>query len=91
MSTILSFNALTVYVAQCYHIYAASALGALAFSRCFIAIFVPLFGRQMFEGLGPGWASSILGFVSLIAIPVPFIFARWGERIRDRSKLAITF
>lgn len=37
---------------------------------------VPLFARQMFEGLGPGWAASILGFVSLVAIPVPFLFQR---------------
>jgi len=38
-AVLLSFNALAVYVAQCYHIYAASALGAMAFSRCFVAIF----------------------------------------------------
>lgn len=37
---------------------------------------VPLFSRQMFENLGPGWASSILGFVSLVAIPVPIIISR---------------
>ncbi|PWN36341.1 MFS general substrate transporter [Meira miltonrushii] len=89
-AVLLSFNALAVYVAQCYHIYAASALGAMAFSRCLVAVFMPLFARQMFEGLGPGWAASILGFVSLVAIPVPFFFQRWGEDIRKHSKLAIS-
>lgn len=106
-----SFSALTVYIAQCYHIYAASALGAMAFSRCFFAIFgecssyldesstvltlpliflvVPLFGRQMYEGLGPGWATSILGFLSVLSIPNPIIFYRWGPRIRKNSKLAV--
>lgn len=38
-SIILSFNALAVYVAQCYHIYTASALSAMACSRCLIATF----------------------------------------------------
>lgn len=41
-AVLLSFNALAVYVAQCYHIYAASALGSMAFSRCFVAIFSKL-------------------------------------------------
>ncbi|UZJ52798.1 hypothetical protein CBS101457_002118 [Exobasidium rhododendri] len=90
ISLILSFNALTVYVAQCYPVYSASVLGGMAFSRCFVAIFVPLFGRQMYEGLGPGWAFSVLGFVSLAAIPVPIIFYRYGSRIRDKSRLAIS-
>lgn len=38
-SFILAFNALNVYAAQCYPVYAASALGAMAFSRCFLAVF----------------------------------------------------
>ncbi|SJX62003.1 related to multidrug resistance protein [Sporisorium reilianum f. sp. reilianum] len=89
ISLMLAFNSLTAYVAECYHIYTASALSAMAFSRCLFAIFVPLFGRQMFEGLGPGWASSVLAFVSIAAIPVPFVFLRYGEAIRQRSAMCI--
>ncbi len=89
ISLMLAFNSLATYAAECYHIYTASALAAMAFSRCLFAIFVPLFGRQMFEGLGPGWASSVLAFVSIAAIPVPFVFLRYGKAIRQRSKMCI--
>ncbi|CCF53347.1 hypothetical protein NDA11_003017 [Ustilago hordei] len=89
ISLMLAFNSLAAYAAECYHIYTASALAAMAFSRCLFAIFVPLFGRQMFEGLGTGWAASVLGFVSVAAIPVPFVFLKYGKAIRLRSKMCI--
>lgn len=31
----------------------------------------------MLEALSPGWACSIIGFVSLAATPVPFLFYRY--------------
>lgn len=89
ISLMLAFNSLATYAAECYHIYTASALAAMAFSRCLFAIFVPLFGRQMFDHLGTGWASSLLGFVSIAAIPVPFVFLKYGTAIRQRSKMCI--
>ncbi|TKY87308.1 hypothetical protein EX895_003985 [Sporisorium graminicola] len=89
VSLMLAFNSLSAYVTECYHIYTASALSAMASSRCLFAIFVPLFGRQMFQGLGSGWASSVLGFVSIAAIPVPFVFLKYGKAIRQRSKMCI--
>lgn len=89
ISLMLAFNSLAAYAAECYHIYTASALSAMAFSRCLFAIFVPLFGRQMLEGLGSGWASSVLAFVSIAAIPVPFVFLKYGKAIRQRSKMCI--
>jgi hypothetical protein len=89
LAGIFAFNALALYVAECYHIYTASALGAMAFARCLLAIAVTLFGRQMYTNLKPGWASSVLGFISVAAIPVPFIFLRYGKAIRLRSKMCI--
>ncbi|SPO22102.1 related to multidrug resistance protein [Ustilago trichophora] len=89
ISLMLAFNSLATYAAECYHIYTASALAAMAFSRCLFAVFVPLFGRQMFEGMGTGWASSLLGFVSIASIPVPFVFLKYGKAIRQRSKMCI--
>lgn len=52
-------------------------------------VFVPLFSRQMFKGLGAGWASSLLGFVSIAAILVPFIFLKYRKAIRQRSKMCL--
>jgi MFS transporter, DHA1 family, multidrug resistance protein len=35
-----------------------------------------------------GWASSLLGFLSVVFIPIPFLLYTFVERIRKRSKMA---
>jgi hypothetical protein len=42
----------------------------------------------MYEGIGTQWATSILGFVALIMVPIPFAFYKYGPKIRERSKFA---
>lgn len=42
----------------------------------------------MYRALGPGWASSILGFVVVLAVPGPYYFQKRGPRLRSRSKYA---
>jgi hypothetical protein len=42
----------------------------------------PFFTAQMYHGLGIGWASSLLGFVSLVLAPLPLVFFKWGPHIR---------
>jgi DHA1 family multidrug resistance protein-like MFS transporter len=42
----------------------------------------------MFLGLGVGPASSILGGISLLALPVPFIFMKYSATLRKRSRFA---
>lgn len=64
----------------------ASALSANGLMRYGFAGAFPLFTAQMFRGLGIGWATSLLGFVSVALVPVPFFFFKYGYRIRKRSK-----
>ncbi|KAF8855269.1 hypothetical protein BDZ45DRAFT_746646 [Acephala macrosclerotiorum] len=49
---------------------------------------LPLFGSQMFENLGYRWAGSVLGFLALLLIPIPFVLARWGRTLREKSPWA---
>lgn len=56
------------------------------FTRYLAAFAFPLFAVQMFKALGNGWACSLLGFVSILLIPIPFAFGRYGEHLRARSK-----
>lgn len=42
----------------------------------------------MFENLGVPWASSLLGFIALVLIPVPVLFYFYGENIRAKSRYA---
>jgi len=38
--------------------------------------------------LGVNWATTILGLVGLALTPSPFLFYKYGARIRSRSKFA---
>lgn len=48
----------------------------------------PLFGNQMYEKLGFQWASSLLAFLTVAMMPFPYIFFRYGKRIRSKSRYA---
>jgi hypothetical protein len=37
----------------------------------------PLFGTQMFENLGYQWAGSLLGFLAIVVMPIPFVLIKW--------------
>lgn len=74
------------YLLDAYPRYAASVTAALAVLRSLAGALLPLGGLQMYETLGLGWGNSLLAFISLGLIPIPFIFYLFGERIRKRFK-----
>jgi len=80
------FQAALNYLVDTFQAYAASAIAANTFLRsCFAAGF-PLAVGPLYHNLGVGPGSSIMaGFAGLL-IPVPFLFMRFGKRIRARSK-----
>jgi hypothetical protein len=41
----------------------------------------------MYEALGFGWGNSLIAFISLAMIPIPFAFYAFGERIRKSTKV----
>lgn len=67
-------------------LYGASAAGAAMLCRYSQSTVFPLFSLQMYRALGVGWATSILAFCTLAMAPIPWLFWRYGERIRRRSK-----
>ncbi|CCH41420.1 putative transporter [Wickerhamomyces ciferrii] len=82
------FNASINYLIDSYLIFAASALAANAFLRAAFACAFPLFATQMFHNLGTNWAGLLLACVGFALLPVPFLFYRFGKRIRGKSKFA---
>lgn len=48
----------------------------------------PLFGTQMYNRLGYQWASSLLAFLTVAMMPFPYIFFRYGKKIRSNSRFA---
>ena len=69
---------------------AASAIAANTFLRSLFGAVFPLFATYMFDALGVNWASTLLGCVALILVPIPVVFWRFGAKIRTRSKFAPT-
>lgn len=75
------------YLVDAYHgTTVASAASANSLARYTMAGAFPLFTVQMYERLGIGWASSLLGFIAVALLPVPWVLFRFGRRIRAKSK-----
>jgi len=64
---------------------AASAIAANGLLRYIFGGAFPLFTIYMYERLGIGWATSLLGFVGLAMLPIPWVMYKWGEQIRGSS------
>ncbi|KAG2177040.1 hypothetical protein INT43_007696 [Umbelopsis isabellina] len=76
------------YLIDTFITYCASALAAKTVVRSGLGAAFPLFITQMYHRLGFQWASTLLAFISLAMVPIPFAFYRWGAAIRARSKTA---
>lgn len=85
---VLVFLGIMNYLIDSYTIFAASVLAANSIIRCVMGAAFPLFTKQMYEGLGIHWASSIPGFLALACIPMPFFFYKYGALIRSKCKYA---
>ncbi len=85
---LLIYTGIFTFLVDAYPLYAASALAANAFVRCLFAMSFPLFGIQMYNRLGYQWASTLLAFLLLAMAPFPYIFFKYGKRIRKKSRYA---
>ncbi|KAI1629564.1 MFS transporter [Exophiala viscosa] len=85
MGVFLAFTGVLTFLVDAYAKVAASAVAANVLVRLIAAASFPLFGTQMYENLGYQWASSLLAFLSLACLPMPFLFFKYGKKIRARS------
>ncbi|CCU99090.1 unnamed protein product [Malassezia sympodialis ATCC 42132] len=80
------------YMVESYGMYSASATGGNALARDLLAGISAMFAVPMYEGMGKSnsyeWASTLLGFISILVIVPIFVFYYHGEAIRGRSKFA---
>ncbi|KAF7560488.1 hypothetical protein G7046_g3656 [Stylonectria norvegica] len=75
------------YTTDTYHgNVVASAASANSLARYGFAGVFPLFTLQMYEKLGIDWASSLLGFLSIALLPVPWVMYKYGAGIRAKSQ-----
>jgi MFS family permease len=76
------------FLIDVYKVYAASATAAVTFLRSLMAAGLPLAAKPMVKALGIGPAVSIIAAVAAVLLPVPFLFMKYGPKLRGLSKLA---
>lgn len=77
------------YFVDAFTTYAASAMAANTVLRSLFGAVLPLAGQKMYKVLGLGWGNSLLGFIALAMVPVPFLFLKYGERIRTAPRFQL--
>ncbi|KAH6648792.1 MFS multidrug transporter-like protein [Truncatella angustata] len=76
------------YTEDAYRVFSASALAGIGLVRNIAGAAFPLFGRNLFQTLGYQWGASLLAFLSIALIPIPFVLARFGPTLRRKSPWA---
>ncbi|KAI3325144.1 MFS general substrate transporter [Xylariaceae sp. AK1471] len=93
---VIGFGSLFVIIpAQTYLVDAfgseasASALAANLIIRSPFGALLALAAPPLYAKLGLGWGNSVLGFITLIFTPVPWLFYRYGETLRNRFSIKL--
>ncbi|KAI0094961.1 MFS general substrate transporter [Irpex rosettiformis] len=89
-SVVWIFLGIFNYIIDCYLYVAASALAINAVMRSSFGASFPLFATQMYESLNPRWASTLVGLIACLLVPIPFVLIKYGPALRHKSKYAPT-
>jgi hypothetical protein len=71
-STLLFLGNL-IYLSEAYGKYAASALASSDLCRTLLGGIMPLVSHGLFVNLGVDWGCTLLGCISVLFIPIPFV------------------
>ncbi|KAI9062694.1 MFS general substrate transporter [Trametes sanguinea] len=82
------YVAVFTYLADCYGIFASSALAGQSLCRNLMGMAFPLFTEQMFARLTYHWGNTLFGFIAVAMIPIPYVLMWKGPAIRASSKFA---
>ncbi|TGZ76252.1 MFS general substrate transporter [Ascodesmis nigricans] len=74
-----TFMPVLTYLVDAFEAYSASALAAATVLRCVFGATLPIAGPKMYDQLGLGWGNSLLAFIAIALMPVPWVFNRYGE------------
>ena len=79
------------YLIDAFEAHAASALVGVTFVRYVVAGGMVEVSIPMYKNLGVHWTLTILGAISAVMAPVPFVFYKYGAKIRTHSRYATDF
>ena len=85
----LLFNSVLNYLGDAYPTQVASVYAGNDLMRSSFGAGFPLFAAAMYNKLGVAWASSLLGFLAIAFLPIPWVLYYYGEGLRkNHSKYA---
>lgn len=88
-ASLLVYVSTSIFMLDAYGpLYGASAAGAAMFTRYSLSAAFPMFALQMYQGLGVGWATTILACCTVPMALIPWLFWRFGEVLRGKMKYA---
>lgn len=79
------------YLVDAFTAYAASVTAATSIIRSLVGALLPLAGNSMYNALGLGWGTSVLGFIAVAFIPLPFVLWKFGQRLRESKFFQVNF
>ncbi|KAL4872630.1 major facilitator superfamily domain-containing protein [Aspergillus spectabilis] len=94
-SAVFGFGTITVFISSYMYIndsydkYAASALGFMAVSRYCAAGGMTVVGIPFYSNMGVHYTLTILACISVVMMPLPYVFWKFGHIIRGWSKFAV--
>ncbi|KAJ5280359.1 MFS general substrate transporter [Penicillium angulare] len=68
---------------------AASALSAITLLRNLLGACLPLAASALYDNLGLGWGNSVLAFIAVGFIAVPFLFYWRGQWLREKFPVKV--
>lgn len=77
------------YIIDSYEGFAASALASVTLIRYVAAGGMVEVGIPFYKHLGVHWTLTILGSISALCVPVPYLFFVYGTKLRGMSKHAV--
>jgi hypothetical protein len=81
------FLPISTYIVDSYPVHAASATSASVIIRSVVGALLPLAGRPLYTSLGLGWGNSLLGMICIMMVPLPFVFHKFGARLREAQRI----
>ncbi|KAJ5163045.1 Major facilitator superfamily domain general substrate transporter [Penicillium coprophilum] len=86
--TLCVFVSAYQYVADVFEQHAASALSCLQMTRLVAAGIMAIIAEIMYNNLGVAWTLTLLGCLSLLFLPIPYLLYWKGNQVRSWSRYA---
>ncbi|XEV03130.1 hypothetical protein FSHL1_008417 [Fusarium sambucinum] len=76
------------YITDSYGEHSAIALASITMSRYLIAGGMVMAARPIYGNIGVHWTMTLLGCIAVLLTPAPFLFWKYGAKLRKRSPYA---